>query len=287
MRNLMNGLTLQVRIDPRSGFCPGVRKAVEKAEVALEGGEELYCLGDIVHNDEEIKRLKGKGLVFIDYEGFRKLKNKTVLFRAHGEPPSSYALAAANNNRVLDASCPVVLNLQQKIGRAREAGEQILIYGKKGHPEVVGLLGHAGEGAQVANDPAEIQPNTLPQAVTLFCQTTQPVEGLSRMTAFLEKAGIQVRLHDTICQCVSGRYPGLKSFAKGHDAVVFVGGRTSSNARALFDVCLSANPNSHFISRFEEVKSDWFEAGQKVGVTGSASTPLWQMKAVAEALGEL
>jgi 4-hydroxy-3-methylbut-2-en-1-yl diphosphate reductase len=283
----MNALNLQVRIDPRSGFCPGVRKAVEKAGAALEGGEELYCLGDIVHNDEEVKRLEGKGLVFIDYDRFRELKNKTVLFRAHGEPPSSYALAAANNNRVLDASCPVVLNLQQKIGRAREAGEHILIYGKKGHPEVIGLLGHAGKGAQVANDPAEIDPASLPQAVTMFCQTTQTVEGLSRMTTFLEEAGLQIRLHDTICQCVSGRYPGLKAFAAGHEVLVFVGGQMSSNARALFDACKAANPNSYFVSRPGEVQSDWFVAGHSVGVTGSASTPLWQLKAVAEVLGEL
>lgn len=283
----MNSLNLQVRIDPRSGFCPGVRKAVEKAEAALEGGEELYCLGDIVHNDEEIKRLEGKGLVFTDYDRFRELKNKTVLFRAHGEPPSIYALAAANNNRVIDASCPVVLKLQQRVGEAREAGEHILIYGKKGHPEVVGLLGYAGEGAQVANDPAEIDPATLPQALTLFCQTTQPVEGLSRITGFLEEAGIQIRLHDTICQCVSGRYPGLKAFAAGHQVLVFVGGQNSSNARALFDVCKAVNPHSHFVSRPGEVKPDWFEAGQKIGVTGSASTPLWQLKALAEVLGEL
>jgi 4-hydroxy-3-methylbut-2-en-1-yl diphosphate reductase len=283
----MNSLNLQVRIDPRSGLCPGVNKAVEKAEAALQTGEEIYCLGDIVHNDEEIKRLEGRGLVFLDHGRFRELKNKTVLFRAHGEPPSSYALAAANHNRVIDASCPVVLNLQQRVWKARDAGEHILIYGKKGHPEVIGLLGHAGEDALVANDPVEIDPATLPQAVTLFCQTTQPVEGLSRMIRFLENAGVKVRLHNTICQCVSGRYPRLKTFAAGHEVLVFVGGQQSSNARALFDYCKEVNPHSHFVSRLDEVNPGWFKAGQKVGVTGSASTPLWQLKVVAEALGEL
>lgn len=283
----MKSMGLQVRIDPRSGFCPGVRKAVDMAETALESGEELYCLGDIVHNDEEVGRLRKKGLVFVGLERFRELKNKTVLFRAHGEPPSSYALAAANNNLVIDASCPIVLKLQQRIGKAREAGEHILIYGKKEHPEVIGLLGHAGEGAVVAENPSEIDPASLPKTVTLFSQTTQPVDGLSGMTRLLEGYGIKVRLHDTICHCVSGRYPGLRAFAAGHEVLVFVGGQTSSNAKALFEFCKGVNPRTHFVSNAGEVRPEWFEAGQRVGVSGSASTPLWQLKAVAESIDTL
>lgn len=264
-----------------------MKTAIQKADEALDKGEELYCLGDIVHNDGELKRLKERGMVFIDHAQLRQMKDKTVMFRAHGEPPASYLLIAENHHRLIDASCPVVLKLQQRIGKARQSGEQILIYGKKGHPEVDGLLGHAGESAVVANEPAEIDMRSLSPAVTLFCQTTQPVGGMDRMAAFLEKAGVQVRVHDTICRCVAGRYPGLKAFAEGHDAVVFVGGGNSSNARALFAHCREINPRSWFVTAGDSIDPAWFSPGQRVGVTGSASTPLWQLKQVAGALENL
>jgi 4-hydroxy-3-methylbut-2-enyl diphosphate reductase len=278
---------LDVRIDPRSGFCPGVGKAIRLAEEALDAGQELFCLGDVVHNEEEVARLAARGLKVVDREGYRRLRNKTVLFRAHGEPPESYETARLNGLRILDATCPVVRQLQQRVQRAAENGETVLICGKPGHPEVEGLLGRAGGCALVAEDPDGLLPETLPDGLSVFCQTTLPVENLQRMTAFLQGAGVRLKVHDTICACVSGRVPRLKAFAAGHDVVVFVGGRQSSNARALFKSCLEANPDSHFVTGPGNLSAGWFSQGQKVGVSGSASTPLWLLRKVAAALETL
>lgn len=282
----------EVEIDEGSGFCFGVVNAIAKAEKELEGGGELHCLGDIVHNGAELARLRGEGLKIIDYEQFGRLRGGRVLFRAHGEPPSTYAEAERNGVSVIDATCPVVLNLQKRIRRTCESDPscQIAIYGKAGHAEVNGLVGQTEGRAIVIESEADADKLDFGAPIALFSQTTMPLEGFEKLKAAIMgkmQSGIPFSAYDTICRQVSGRMNGLKAFASSHDLIIFVGGLKSSNAKALFEICRGANPLSRFVSSAEELEACWFEGVSKVGVCGATSTPKWQMQQIKDTIIKL
>ncbi|GAA0877334.1 4-hydroxy-3-methylbut-2-enyl diphosphate reductase [Algoriphagus jejuensis] len=274
--------SLQVHIDDHSGFCFGVVYAIEMAEEILEEQGYLYCLGDIVHNDEEVNRLTRKGLKIIDKEDLRGLSNEKVLIRAHGEPPSTYELAVKNNLTLIDASCPVVLKLQNRIKNSFDRGEPIYIYGKHGHAEVIGLLGQTGNAAVVFQDIAELDLPSLPKNLTLYSQTTKSTEKFYEINNSLQQEGIAVATNDTICRQVSNRDKELRDFAAKFDKVVFVAGTKSSNGKVLFKACEESNPNTYFVSNPEQVETSWFEQNDTVGICGATSTPMWLMEQVKE-----
>lgn len=280
-------LNLKVHIDPNSGFCFGVVYAIEMAEDVLNEQGYLYCLGDIVHNDEEIKRLESKGLKIIDYGELLKLKNEKVLIRAHGEPPSTYKIALDNNLELIDASCPVVLKLQNRIRNSYEKKEKIYIYGKPGHAEVTGLLGQTNNEAIVFQDLDELRVKDFPKSITLYSQTTKSTEKFYEITAKLIKEGINVNANDTICRQVSNRDKELREFAGKYDKIIFVSGTKSSNGRVLYNVCKEININSYFISHADEIDHQWFSENDSVGICGATSTPKWLMEEVQERLFSL
>lgn len=275
-------LNLQVHIDQHSGFCFGVVYAIEMAEEILDSEGYLYCLGDIVHNDEEVKRLTKKGLVIIDHEQLKKLQNEKVLIRAHGEPPSTYQLAIENNLTLIDASCPVVLKLQNRIKNSYDKDETIYIYGKHGHAEVIGLLGQTGNKAVVFQDISELDIPNLPKNITLYSQTTKSTDKFYEINQILKDSGISVNTNDTICRQVSNRDKELRDFAAKFDHIVFVSGTKSSNGKVLYNVCKERNPNTYFVSNPDEVNVDWFAENDSVGVCGATSTPMWLMEQVKE-----
>ncbi len=280
-------LNLTVNIDKNSGFCFGVVKAINKAEKELDNGVDLFCLGDIVHNDEEIKRLTKKGIKIIDKNEFSNMNNKTVLFRAHGEPPEMYKLAEHNNIKVIDASCPIIKNLQKKIKDSYEKGENILIYGKPNHPEVVALNGQIGNNAIIIENPKKTDLQNIPSKVTLYSQTTQSLDGFYYLVQLLENAGKQVKLKDTICRRVSNRRTQLENFCKKFQKIIFVAGKKSSNGRVLFEVCKKVNPRTYFLSNLNEIDHKWFNPGDDVGVTGATSSPKWLMESIKNHLEKL
>lgn len=275
---------LKVTIDPRSGFCFGVVYAIEMAEDILDREGLLYCLGDIVHNDMEVERLKAKGLVIICYEQFLALKNAKVLIRAHGEPPETYRIALENNIELIDASCPVVLKLQNRIHHSYSDGENILIYGKKDHAEVIGLQGQTQGNAIVFQDIAELDLATMPRQVTLYSQTTKNKNTFYDISRRLSEAGLEVKVHDTICRQVSNRDEELREFSLEHDHIVFVAGKKSSNGKMLYQVCKAVNKNTYFVSSPEEISMDWFAPEDSVGICGATSTPQWLMDDVKKTL---
>jgi len=275
-------MKLSVEIDENSGFCFGVVFAIQMAEDILDEDGHLYCLGDIVHNDEEVLRLRNKGLEIIDHEIFRNLTDAKVLIRAHGEPPETYELALKNNIELVDASCPVVLKLQHRVREAHNKNEKILIYGKHGHAEVKGLLGQTQNEAIVVEHFDELNNIDLPKKVQLFSQTTKRTKNLFALKDNLEQRGIEVDFNDTLCRQVSNRDIQLRDFAKKFDIIVFVSGLKSSNGKVLFDVCKDNNPNTFFISSKTEIKKEWFNENDKVGICGATSTPQWQMDEVKE-----
>ncbi len=275
---------LQVTIDKSSGFCFGVVYAIDMAEDILDNEEYLYCLGDIVHNDEEVERLKAKGLRIIDHDMLKELRNEKVLIRAHGEAPSTYELALANNLTLIDASCPVVLKLQNRIKNTHDDGEKILIFGKHGHAEVIGLQGQTDGEALVFMDIAELDNVELPNKFTLYSQTTKSVDKFYQIKEELIDRGYEVKANDTICRQVSNRYEELESFVKDFDKIVFVSGKKSSNGKVLYDVCKKYNGHSYFISNVAELDQNWFAANDKVGICGATSTPMWLMEQVKAAL---
>ncbi|MEZ4772136.1 MAG: 4-hydroxy-3-methylbut-2-enyl diphosphate reductase [Bacteroidia bacterium] len=275
---------LKVTIDPRSGFCFGVVYAIEMAEEILDREGLLYCLGDIVHNDMEVERLKAKGLVIICYEQFLALKNAKVLIRAHGEPPETYRIALENNIELIDASCPVVLKLQNRIHHSYSDGENILIYGKKDHAEVIGLQGQTQGNAIVFQDIAELDFASMPRQVTLYSQTTKNKNTFYDISRRLSEAGLQVKVHDTICRQVSNRDDELREFSIEHDHIVFVAGKKSSNGKMLYQVCKEVNQNTYFVSSPEEISMDWFGPHDSVGICGATSTPQWLMDDVRKVL---
>jgi 4-hydroxy-3-methylbut-2-enyl diphosphate reductase len=275
---------VKVEIDKNSGFCTGVVNAIRLAEKELKEGA-LCCIGDIVHNNLEMERLRRMGLQTIDQAGFSALKNARVMFRAHGEPPVSYATAEKNGVQIIDASCPVVLNLQRKIRQAyrkiRPLGGTVVIYGKKGHAEVVGLEGQAEGHAVVVETESDLEQLDLSRPVTLFSQTTQSLEGFGRMAERLVAlGGTQVEVHDTICRKVANRIPQLENFAGMHDVVIFVSGKKSSNGKQLYAVCKRVNPRSYLVERADDLREEMWCGAGTVGISGATSTPFWVMEEI-------
>lgn len=285
---------MEVEIDKNSGYCFGVEFAIQMAEDELLEEETLYCLGDIVHNDMEVKRLYNKGLRIISKEELATLKDCKVLIRAHGEPPETYQIALQNNIELIDASCPVVLKLQNRVKHAYDKiGEtkgQIVIYGQKGHAEVVGLTGQTREEAIIVTTEDDLKNIDFSRPVTLFSQTTKSTSGFYKIKELIEerikeaRGSLQVAdfyANDSICRQVSNREPQLRQFSVHHDVVIFVSGKKSSNGKALFAVCKNENERSYFIENESEIDPSWFEGQDSVGICGATSTPMWLMERVA------
>ncbi len=284
----------RIEIDKDSGFCFGVVKAINKAEEELKKNGSLYCLGDIVHNNIEVERLEKMGLITINHEQFKQLKNVRVLLRAHGEPPSTYEIAKQNNIELIDASCPVVLGLQKKIKKKfvrRENDEaQIVIYGKKGHAEVNGLLGQTDETAIVIESREEIEKLDFSRDIHLFSQTTKSLEGFFEIGEIISarmKDGAKLEFFDSICRQVSNRVPNIQEFAQNHDLIFFIAGKKSSNGKVLFAECKKKNPNSYLIHSPDEIDPSLLKENMSIGICGATSTPMWQMKEVAENIAKL
>jgi len=271
---------LSVTIDKASGFCFGVVYAIDMAEDILDNEEYLYCLGDIVHNDEEVKRLTDKGLRIIDHEQLQHLHGEKVLIRAHGEAPSTYELALNNDLILIDASCPVVLKLQNRIKTSFDEDEQILIFGKHGHAEVIGLQGQTDGKAIVFQDLSELDNVALPSKFTLYSQTTKSTDKFYNIKDQLLSRGYEVKANDTICRQVSNRYSDLEEFVVNYDVILFVSGKKSSNGKVLYDVCKKFNSKSYFISNIEEIDFSWLSPNDRVGICGATSTPMWLMEEV-------
>jgi len=280
----MGAYNLQVTIDQDSGFCFGVVYAIDMAEEILEEDGYLYCLGDIVHNDEEVERLKAKGLRIIEHDALKDLRNEKVLIRAHGEAPDTYRTALENNITLIDASCPVVLKLQNRIKSSFDQNEKILIFGKHGHAEVIGLQGQTNNEALVFQDIAELDNVELPHNITLYSQTTKSMDKFYHVKDELISRGYALKANDTICRQVSNRDKDLPKFATKFDKIVFVSGRKSSNGKVLYEVCLRNNPNTYFISSADELDINLFSPGDSVGIAGATSTPMWLMQDVKAAL---
>ena len=287
---------MKISIDTAAGFCPGVRNAIKMAEKELDKGNGLASLGSLLHNEKEMQRLEECGLNLATIEDIPDLKGKKILFRAHGEPPISYKLTNDNNVEVLDASCGVVRNLQKKIAAATEemlgSFGQVVVYGKHDHPEVVGLLGQTQETGILVRNVGELNKIDLDKPVRLFSQTTMDKDIYDDLYNILiqrmedHNNGDLIR-YNTICRHVLNRIPSLSEFAAGHDVIIFVSGRESSNGRKLFKICKGINERSHFISDSGELDPRWFTGVSSVGVSGAASTPQWLMEEVATKIEEL
>lgn len=285
---------MKVTIDVNSGFCFGVVFAIQMAEDELNNSGSLYCLGDIVHNNMEIERLQKKGLKIINHDEFARLKNTKVLIRAHGEPPETYRIAIENNIELIDASCPVVLKLQNRIRNGVEhlGNGQLVVYGKPGHAEVNGLVGQTEGKAIIVEDIDDLDRLDFSRPIQFFSQTTQPTSGFREMREEIQKrmkaAGseneLELEANDTLCRQVSNREPQLREFAAAHDVILFVSGKKSSNGKVLFDVCKEVNPRTYFISDIDEVNPEWLVNADSVGICGATSTPMWLMEKVAEKL---
>lgn len=272
-----------VEIDTNSGFCNGVVRAIQAAEQELEKGEQLYCLGDIVHNSNEVERLRAKGLITINHDELRELRNAKVLLRAHGEPPETYRIAQENNIEIIDATCPVVLQLQRKIKKSYDTrtnnNDQILIYGKVGHAEVNGLVGQTNGEAIVLETPDDLHKVDFDQRITLYSQTTKSVQHFAEMVQLIQErtANDKFEWHDTICRQVANRIPNIREFARTHDLVLFVCGKKSSNGKVLYEECRSVNANTHLVSDIDELNPAWLEGKSNIGICGATSTPRWLM----------
>ncbi|NDV69583.1 4-hydroxy-3-methylbut-2-enyl diphosphate reductase [Dysgonomonas sp. 25] len=277
----------KIEIDQRSGFCFGVVNAIKKAEEELAKGEILYCLGDIVHNNQEVERLEKLGLRTINHEQFAGLHNVKVLLRAHGEPPSTYEIAKRNNIEIIDASCPVVLRLQKKIYDKYENelpnNTQIVIYGKQGHAEVNGLIGQTAGNAIVVEKKEDLEKLDYTRNICLFSQTTKPLDGFQEMIDIIQSRMIgdaTFEYNDTICRQVSNRIPNIKEFATNHDIVFFVAGQKSSNGKVLFAECKKYNERSYFVSAPSDIDPAVIDNDSSIGICGATSTPKWQMEEV-------
>ena len=279
---------MQIEIDSGSGFCFGVTTAIRKAEEELAKGTTLYCLGDIVHNGMECERLKQLGLITIDHEQMADLHDVKVLLRAHGEPPETYELARRNNIEIIDATCPVVLQLQKKIKRQFEAGgPSIVIFGKPGHAEVMGLVGQTGGNAIVIAHLDDVKKLDFSHDIYLYSQTTKSLDEFHRIISYIQEhisPDAHFQSFDTICRQVANRMPNISKFAARHDLILFVCGRKSSNGRVLFEECQRDNPNSHLIEGAGEIDPSWLEGVSSVGICGATSTPKWLMEQCREFL---
>jgi len=283
---------IKVEIDSGSGFCFGVVNAIKKAEEELSTGETLYCLGDIVHNGREVNRLNTKGLITINHEEFSQLKNVKVLLRAHGEPPETYEIARKNNIEIIDATCPVVLRLQKRIKQEHDnvpasQDTQIMIYGKNGHAEVLGLVGQTHGKAIVIETPAEAAHLDFTKDIRLYSQTTKSLEEFWQIIEYIKEhisPDATFEYYDTICRQVANRMPNIRKFAAAHDLIFFVCGRKSSNGKILYQECKKINPNSYLIDQPEEIDRNLLENVRSIGICGATSTPKWLMEECKKAI---
>ena len=284
-----------IEIDEGSGFCFGVTTAIKKAEEELAKGEKLYCLGDIVHNGRECDRLREMGLITINHEEMEQLHDAKVLLRAHGEPPETYELARKNNIEIIDATCPVVLKLQKRIKEQYETspnlpkGEesQIVIFGKKGHAEVLGLVGQTQSNAIVIESSDEVTKLDFTRDIYLYSQTTKSLDEFNRIIDYIQthiSPDATFKSFDTICRSVANRMPNISQFAAKHDLILFVCGRKSSNGKVLYNECLRVNPNTHLVEDPQEIEAAWLEGIQSVGICGATSTPRWLMEQCSDAI---
>jgi len=291
---------MKVTIDQNSGYCFGVEFAIQMAEDEMEDSSNLYCLGDIVHNDMEVKRLHHKGLRIISREDLENLRDCKVLIRAHGEPPETYQTALKNNIELIDASCPVVLKLQNRVKNAfdqmKRAEGQIVIYGKPGHAEVIGLTGQTMGKAIIVMHDEDLEKIDFTKPITLFSQTTKSTQGFYRMKALIEERlkatngkleTVMFNANDSICRQVSNREPQLRQFAQEQDVIIFVSSKKSSNGKALYEVCKTTNSRSYFIANEEELQPEWFDGVATAGICGATSTPMWLMEQVANGIRAL
>ena len=274
---------VQIEIDDGSGFCFGVTTAIRKAEEELAAGKTLYCLGDIVHNGMECERLRSMGLITINHDELKALHDVKVLLRAHGEPPETYEIARRNNIEIIDATCPVVLQLQRRIKREYDSNPdaQIVIFGKPGHAEVLGLVGQTNSKAIVIAGIDDAKALDFNRDIHLYSQTTKSLDEFHRIIDYIQEhisPEATFRSFDTICRQVANRMPNISSFAKRHDLILFVCGRKSSNGKVLFNECRSVNPNSHLIEGPDEIKREWIEGIDTIGICGATSTPKWLME---------
>jgi 4-hydroxy-3-methylbut-2-enyl diphosphate reductase len=289
-----------VEIDKRSGFCFGVQNAVEIAEKALLRGEKVFSLGPIVHNDKEVERLSAMGLASINHDEFLNLKNCKVLIRAHGEPPETYIIAQQNNITIIEATCPIVKRLQSKIKetwlKTKKGNGQVVIFGKPGHAEVVGLLGQINNEGILVSGPDDFKKINVLRPVHIFSQTTMSVKEYQNLTDILrmkmKENGItdpekNLIINNTICGQVSNREPHLKAFAKKHDAIIFVSGKESSNGKMLYSVCKNINPDTHFVSSAEEIDKLWFKGKESIGICGATSTPKWLIENIRDIISKI
>lgn len=274
---------IQVEIDSGSGFCFGVTTAIKKAEEELAAGKKMYCLGDIVHNGMEVERLTAMGMTTINHEQLRELHDVKVLLRAHGEPPETYELARRNNIEIIDATCPVVLQLQNRIKKQFDANPdaQIVIFGKNGHAEVLGLVGQTRSQAIVIEHFDEVPKLDFNRDIYLYSQTTKSLDEFHRIIEYIQShisPTAVFRSFDTICRQVANRMPNIARFATQHDVIIFVSGRKSSNGKVLYNECKAVNPNSYHVENAEEIHLDWFANAKTVGICGATSTPKWLME---------
>lgn len=283
--------TLQIEIDSGSGFCFGVTTAIHKAEEELAKGTRLYCLGDIVHNSMECERLHRMGLITINHDDLQQLHGVKVLLRAHGEPPETYELAQRNNIEIIDATCPVVLQLQRRIKRQYEADNgQIVIFGKNGHAEVLGLVGQTKGEAIVIEKFDDVKRLDFSRDIYLYSQTTKSLDEFHRIIAYIQghiRPGAVFQSFDTICRQVANRMPNISQFAARHDLILFVCGRKSSNGKVLYNECLRVNVNSRLIEGPDEICVDWLQGIHTVGICGATSTPKWLMEQCHDAVASL
>ncbi|MDE7153605.1 MAG: 4-hydroxy-3-methylbut-2-enyl diphosphate reductase [Muribaculaceae bacterium] len=286
-------MTPLIEIDEASGFCFGVVTAIKKAEEELERSGKIYCLGDIVHNSDEVQRLCDKGLITITHDDLRDLHDVKVLLRAHGEPPSTYQIASGNNIEIIDATCPVVLQLQKRIKNKAadpDSTAQIVIYGKHGHAEVNGLVGQTDGKAIVVQNIEELDKIDFNRDIEFYSQTTKSLEGFNEMIREINRRkapGTKFHSYDTICRQVSNRVAHLREFAGRHDLVLFVSGKKSSNGKVLFEECKSVNPVTHLVSNADEIDPEWLKNVKSIGVCGATSTPRWLMEQVSQHVKDL
>lgn len=289
---------LQIEIDEGSGFCFGVTTAIKKAEEELAKGGSLYCLGDIVHNGMEVERLHAMGLVTITHDDLRRLHDVKVLLRAHGEPPETYELAKRNDIEIIDATCPVVLQLQKRIKQQYETAvthhpspnTQIVIFGKNGHAEVLGLVGQTKGDAIVVENIDDVKRLDFQRDIYLYSQTTKSLDEFHRIIDYIQShiaPEATFKSFDTICRNVANRMPNISQFATKHDLILFVCGRKSSNGKVLYNECLRVNPNTHLVEDPQEIQPEWFEGIQTVGICGATSTPRWLMEQCRDAIQQL
>lgn len=282
-----------VEIDKKSGFCFGVQNAVETAEKTLLNGEQVFSLGPIVHNDKEMERLSSLGLVTISREQFMQLQNCNVLVRAHGEPPETYSVARKNNITIIEATCPIVKTLQSKITRSwgdlKKDNGQVVIFGKPGHAEVIGLMGHTGNEGILLTSPADIDKIDVSRPVALFSQTTMDTNEYDLIKELIynkmKELGVldpdkSFKIHNTVCGQVSNRETHLRTFAANHDIVIFVSGKESSNGKVLYTACKSVNRDTYFVSSAEEIRKSWFAGKNSAGICGATSTPKWLIEQI-------